>query len=124
MWEPAILEMHLYTKLCPDKNFTEPLNLDIVGRPSSRISCVGERTLKWNQETRAAVHSCAEWALHSFRDTTYRERCSLELCRALVPPETMGLLRGMGLGIVAHLGNLSSGLPRILVSESASPAPA
>lgn len=43
----AILEMHLYTKLCPVRNFTEPLNLDRVGRHRCRISCVGERTLEW-----------------------------------------------------------------------------
>lgn len=93
----------IYKTVSSVKNFTEPLNLDIVGRHRSGFPVWGREPLNGNRETRAAVHSCAEWVLHSFRDTTYRERCSLELCRvarASVPPETVELLRGMGLALL------------------------
>lgn len=59
--------------------------------------------LNGNQETRAAVHSCAEWVLHSFRDTTYTERCFLELCSHQGFSATRDNRIVKRNGVVAHL---------------------
>lgn len=99
----------IYKTMPSVKKLTPTLrSLDLVSRHQSKdFLYVGQGTR--NGEQGCCVQLCRLGTA---------QRCSLGLCgvpMALGPPETTGLLRGMGPGIVAHLGNPLSGLPGILV---------